>query len=85
MIDKETMIILGELAEELHKLKTEENDAIIFLALSEESKSVTCVINGNESSVEASLAFLIDKVFKDTPSENKKRMKWFLLTQILQK
>ena len=84
MIDKKTMDLLGNIAEELHKLKTEENDAIIFLALSEEHKSATCVINGNESSVAVSLTFLIDKVFKDTPSENKKRMKWFLLTHILQ-
>lgn len=84
MIDKKTMDLLKKLAEGLHKLKTEEKDAIIFFALSEESKVATCVINGNESSVGASLASLIDNVFKNTPSENKKRMKWFLLTHILQ-
>lgn len=85
MIDKKTMDLLKKMAEEMHKLKTEGDDAIIFSVVSEESKSAICLVNGNEAAVGASLAFLIDKVFKDTPSENKKRMKWFLLTQILQK
>lgn len=85
MINKETMNTLRKLAEGLHKLKTEGDDAIIFSVVSEESKSATCLVNGNEAAVGASLAALIDKIFEDTPSENKKRMKWFLLTQILQK
>lgn len=85
MIDKETMNLLGMMAEELHKLKTEKHDAIIFLALSEKYESATCLINGDEAAVMASLASLIDGAFKNAPSENKKKMKGFLISHILQK
>lgn len=84
MIDKETMNLLSKMTEELHKLKTEEDNAIIFFALSEKYKSATCLIKGGEAAVMASLASLIDSTLKNAPSENKKKMKGFLISHILQ-
>lgn len=85
MIDKKTMDLLRKMTEEMSKLKPDGTDAIIFLAVSEESGSATSLIKGEEAAVVASLTFLLDYVFEDTPYKVKKRMKRFLINHISQK
>lgn len=84
MIDKKTMDLLRKMTEEMSKLKPDGTDAIIFLAVSEESGSATSLIKGEEAAVVASLTSLLDYVFEDTPYKVKKRMKRFLINHISQ-
>lgn len=85
MIDKETMDLLRKMTEEMSKLKPDGTDAIIFLAVSEESGSATSLIKGEVAAVVASLTSLLDDAFDDIPYEVKKRMKRFLINHISQK
>lgn len=85
MIDKKTMDLLRKMTEEMSKLKPDGTDAIIFLAVSEESGSATSLIKGEVAAVVASLTALLDDAFDDIPYEVKKRMKRFLINHISQK
>ncbi len=84
-MNKETMNTLSKMTELLNKLNLEGADSIIFSAASQESGSATRLIKGTEPAVVESLVSLIDAVFKETPSENKKIMKSFLINHILEK
>lgn len=84
MINKETMNTLSKMTESLNKLNPEGADSIIFLAVSGESKSGTCLIKGTESAIASSLSYLITDVLNGVPCESQKRIKSFLMRQFLE-
>ncbi len=84
MINKEIMPTLRKMTESLNKLNPEGKDAIIFFASSEESGSVTTLIKGDGTAVLISMLSLLDDVFEDLASDDKKVLKIFLIQHILQ-
>lgn len=56
MITTKNMVTLRTMAELLNNLNPEGNDAIIFLAVSSESKSGTSLIKGTEPAIAAALS-----------------------------
>lgn len=84
MIDKKTMDLLRKMADELNNLNTEEADAIIFFAVSGESKSGTSLIKGTEPAIAAAMSALITDVLDGIPCESQKRIKSFLMRYVLE-
>lgn len=84
MINKEIMPTLRKMTDLLNNLNPEEDDAIIFLAVSGESKSGTSLIKGTEPAIASALAALITTALDGIPYETQKRIKSFLMRQFLE-
>ena len=72
------------MTEEMSKLKPDGTDAIIFLAVSEESGSCTSLIKGTEPAIAAALSALITDALDGIPCESQKRIKSFLMRYVLE-
>lgn len=84
MITTKNMVTLRTMAELLNNLNPEGNDAIIFLAVSGESKSGTSLIKGTEPAIAAALSALITDALDGIPCESQKRIKSFLMRYVLE-
>lgn len=85
MINKETMIILGELAEELNTSNqgVEAGEAIIFYVMSNEPDPSIQLIKGGKPAVFTSIISMLENLLKIIPSEDKKKFKALLAKHIL--
>lgn len=78
------MVTLRTMAELLNNLNPEGSDAIVFLAVSDEDQSGTNLIKGTEPAIAAALSALITDVLDGIPYESQKRIKSFLMRQVLE-